>query len=81
MTLEWREQYDWFCAVANRQSPWQWELVDPADPWKHYGVITRQGDRRYVATSNCAGLPQPTKTFRSLKQAKAWVQAMAVLNQ
>lgn len=80
MTPQWREMYDW-AAFARFSGPTQWELIDLDDPWVCMGYVIREGLRKYRAISNSAGLPQPSKPFRSLKQAKAWVQALAVLNQ
>lgn len=82
MNLVWQEMYDWMAhSEFNASLPSRWSLVDSNDPWMYLGDIAREGKSRYRATCNCAGLPHPTKTFRSLKQAKAWVQALVLLNQ
>lgn len=86
MSPEWRELYDW-ASFAGTGGATQWELYDLDDPWFCVGYVVRESPRRYAATFHIsvvqrrADSPRPTKTFRSLKQAKAWVQALAVLNQ
>lgn len=80
MSPEWRELFDW-ASFTRFSGPTQWELFNLDDPWFCVGYVVREGPRRYAATCHCADSPRPTKTFRSLKQAKAWVQALAVLNQ
>lgn len=84
MNLVWQEMYDWMAHAEFNGLPSRWSLVDSSDPWLHWGYIVRAADGKYHATGFGGvekGLPHPTKTFRSLKQAKAWVQALVLLNQ
>lgn len=78
MKLEWQEMYDWV-SYTPTGLPSRWALVDPSDRWMHLGYITRQSTGKYLASTSFA--EGNTKTFRSLKQAKAWVQALVLLNQ
>lgn len=80
MSPEWRELYDW-ASFAGTGGATQWELYDLDDPWFCVGYVVRESSRRYAATYHSTDSPRPTKNFRSLKQAKAWVQALAILNQ
>lgn len=87
MKLVWRETL-----APHQPYGLLWELVDEelrfndadVSVWLSptYAYIHRTGKRGYEASLYV--LPTAAaanKTFRSLKQAKAWVQTLAVLNQ
>jgi hypothetical protein len=93
MSLVWEEDFDVFAKDIPKSLTWHLKRLMPGkDPTdiKPYNIMTgpykvslawvrKTGERKYDVHFTYAMHGQPNKTFRSLKQAKAYALAIATL--